>query len=117
MFIPNYQIHNILKDFTQQLRNEKHRQEAGARLETVVSKVADTIMDRVTRLGEEEVHHQDGTPPHHAHQPAFSANTRPSGTFRYHIIGRDQQKTEQHLEVENPAQLIKRFQSVMDKSE
>ena len=117
MFIPNYQIHNILKDFTQQLRNEKHRQEAGARLETVVNKVADTIMGRVARLGEEEVRRQDGTPPHHAHQPAFAANTRPSGTFRYHTIDSDQQKTEQHLEVENPAQLIKRFQSVMDKTD
>ena len=54
MFIPNYQIHNILKDFTHQLKNGNNRKDADHRLETVVNKVAGTIMDRVARLSEEE---------------------------------------------------------------
>jgi hypothetical protein len=117
MFIPNYQIHNILKDFTHQLRNEKHRQEAGARLESVVNKVADSIMDRVTRLGEEEVRCQDAAPAGRSVQSAASTSARPSGTFRYHVLVEGEQKTEQRLAVENPEQLIRRFQSVINETD
>ena len=114
MFIPNYQIHNILKDFTQQLKKKNHRQEAGPRLEAVVNKVAGTIMDRVARLSEEEVRDRAGS----LHTPAQSVSRehpRPPGEFYYHTIGKDCQKVRRHLSVENPRQLIDRFHTVIDK--
>jgi hypothetical protein len=117
MFIPNYQIHNILKDFTHQLKNEKHRQDTGLHLETVVNKVAGTIVDRVTRLSEEEMQPSSGVSDHPSRPLAPAAGTRPSGKFRYHTMSRGQGKTEHSLAVEHPAQLIERFQSVMDERE
>jgi hypothetical protein len=117
MFIPNYQIHNILKDFTHQLKNEKHRQDAGLRLETVVNKVAGTIVDRVTRLSEEEVQPPSGASDRPGRPLAPAPGTRPSGNFRYHTMSGGPAKTEHSLAVENPAQLIERFHSVMDETE
>jgi len=114
MFIPNYQIHNILKDFTQQLQNDQRGKEAGRRLETVVNRVSVTIMDRVTRLSEEESRHRTGMTGYrdqHAQEPA---HPKPSGTFHYHIMGKDRQKQRLHLSVENPEKLISRFQSIID---
>lgn len=115
MFIPSYQIHNILKDFTLQLRDGNHRKDAGYRLESVVNKVADTIMDRVARLSEEEARGKLETTGIHA-QPSSSPAIEPQPvTFRYHTIGKDSHKTENCLAVENPAQFINRFQSVIHK--
>lgn len=114
MFIPSYQIHNILKDFTHQLRDGNHRRDAGHRLESVVNKVADTITDRVTRLSEEEA--RDRMEPTGIHaQPSPAPAIEPQHvTFRYHTIGQDTQKIETCLAVEDPAQFINRFQSVIE---
>lgn len=116
MFIPNYQIHNILKDFTHRLKYGNHRQDAGHRLETIVNKVADTIMDRVTRLSEEEARRKADATGIHAHPSPPPANEQQSGVFHYHTIGKDHHKTIKSLAVENPAHLIDRFQSVIDEA-
>ncbi len=114
MFIPNYQIHNILKDFAQQLRNGNQRQDTGHRLETVVKKVAGTIMDRVARLSEEEARFQAEA----AHQktPPLSptAEEKPPKVFHYHTIDKSCHKIKHCLAVENPEQFINRFQSTID---
>jgi hypothetical protein len=114
MFIPNYQIHNILKDFTHQLRNGNHREDAGHRLETVVKKVAGSIIDRVARLSEEEAQHPSETSGIHACPSLPPANEQQTKTFHYHTIGKDSQKIEKRVAVENPEQFINRFQSVID---
>jgi hypothetical protein len=114
MFIPNYQIHNILKDFTHQLRNGNHRQDTGHRLETVVNKVAGTIMDRVARLSEEEALHEMTGGGRHAHPSSPLANEQQPSVFHYHTIDADCHKIKKSLSVENPEQLVDRFQSVID---
>ena len=114
MFIPNYQIHNILKDFTHQLRNGSRRKDAGHRLETVVNKVAGNIMDRVARLSEEEAQHPSETSGIHASPSPPPANERQTGAFHYHTIGEGCHKIEKCLAVENPEQFINRFHSVID---
>ena len=116
MFIPNYQIHNILKDFTQQLKKDNKRQEAGHRLEMVVNKVAGTIVDRVARLSEEEVRDR-ATTPRIPSQSSPRAGSKPSGDFYYHTMGKDAQKVKRCLSVENPELLINRFQAVLDKDD
>lgn len=114
MFIPSYQIHNILKDFTYQLRDGNHRKDAGHRLESVVNKVADTIMGRVARLSEEEAPGKmEGTGIHAQPSPSPAIEPQPA-TFRYHTIGKDAHKIEKCLAVENPAQFINRSQSVIE---
>ena len=113
MFIPNYQIHNILKDFTQQLKNDSHRLESGHRLEAVVNRVAGTIMDRVTHLSEDEAGHGAQI----VNNPSlWDSRERSSYLFHYHTIGTNQQKEKQCLAVENSEQLINRFQSILDES-
>jgi len=114
MFIPNYQIHNILKDFTHQLKNGNNRKDADHRLETVVNKVAGTILDRVARLSEEESRGTARTTDIHAHPSSPPANEPQPGTFHYHTLGKDCHKIEKCLAVENPEQFIGRFQSVID---
>jgi len=114
MFIPNYQIHNILKDFAQQLRNGNQRQDAGHRLETVVKKVAGTIMDRVARLSEEEARFQAEAAQQKTPPLSPTAEEKPPGAFHYHTIDKNCHKIRHCLAVENPEQFINRFQSTID---
>jgi hypothetical protein len=114
MFIPNYQIHNILKDFTQQLRNGNHRQDAGHRLETVVKKVAGTIMDRVARLSEEEARFQAKAARQKTTPLSSTAEEKTPSAFHYHTIDENCHKIRHCLAVENPEQFINRFQSTID---
>jgi len=109
MYIPSYQIHNILKDFTQRLKNGGQRPDAGDRLESVVNKVSVTIMNRVTRIGEEEARRRSRRPP-----PASPVDKQQPTTFHYHTLGRDHRKLKNHLCVENSRQLIERFFSLVE---
>jgi hypothetical protein len=114
MFIPNYQIHNILKDFTQQLRNGNHRQDTGHRLETVVKKVAGTIVDRIARLSEEEARLQVESARRQAPPQPSATEEKVPGAFHYHTIDKNRHKIKHCLAVENPEQFINRFQSAID---
>lgn len=114
MFIPNYQIHNILKDFAQQLRNGNHRPDTGHRLETVVKKVAGTIMDRVARLSEEEARFQAKAARQKTPLSPSTAVEKPPSAFHYHTIDENCRKIKHCLALENPEQVINRFQSTID---
>jgi hypothetical protein len=113
MFIPNYQIHNILKAFTQQLRNGHRQSDTGHRLETVVNKVADTIMSRVTYLSEEEARRRTRFSRGHNHLPKHPATEEQATDFHYHTFDEDRRKHKQCLSVKNSEQLIDRFQSLV----
>ena len=112
MLIPDYQIHNILKDFTQRLKNGNRGPVAGCQLESVVNKVAGTIMRRVMYLGEEEARRRSRE--RRTGGRGRASRERKAIRFRYHTIGADHHKQLRHLSVENPAQLIDRFQSLID---
>ena len=114
MFIPNYQIHNILKDFTQQLRNGNHRQDTGHRLETVVKRVAGTIVDRVARLSEEEARFQAEAARQQTLPLSSTTEEKPPAAFHYHTLDKNCHKIKHCLAVENPEQFINRFQSAID---
>jgi hypothetical protein len=123
MFIPNYQIHNILKDFTRQLKKIRKRRksptDSGAvtpahsrrpndlRLTSVASKVAENIMARIADLGEEARHR----PPVQSEQSSRGANAQPP-VFDYHLLDREKGKVKQHLVVEDSRVLVDRFQQM-----
>ncbi|MGD8242162.1 MAG: hypothetical protein PVG19_03275 [Desulfobacterales bacterium] len=123
MFIPNYQIHNILKDFTRQLKKIRKRRksptDSGAvtpahsrrpndlRLTSVASKVAANIMDRIADLSEEARHR----PPAQSEQPSRGAQAQPP-VFDYHLLDREKGKVKQHLVVEDSRVLVDRFQQM-----
>jgi hypothetical protein len=115
MFIPSYQIHNIIKDFTQQLKNGNHRPDACHRLETVVNKVAVTIMSRVTRLSQEEARLRTQiTDGRNSVRPTRTADKRQPTTFHYHTFDENDRKLKNCLSVENSEQLINRFLSMIE---
>ena len=123
MFIPNYQIHNILKDFTLQLKKIRQRRKSPTdnqpvttsrrkhpndlRLTSVASKVAENIMARIADLGEEARHR----PPVASEQSSRSANAQPP-VFDYHLLDREKGKIKQHLVVEDSRDLVERFQQM-----
>jgi len=113
MYIPNYQIHNILKDFTHHLKNGRRRPDAGRRLETVVNKVAGTIMDRVTRIGEEEARRRIRRTGTNRPQPPSPVDKHQPTTFHYHTLDQHHRKLKNHLCVEDSRQLIDRFFSIV----
>lgn len=115
MLIPDYQIHNILKDFTLQLKNGNRRPETGCQLESVVNKVAGTIVRRVVHLSEEEARRlsRELRP----EIPRGTPRERPPVRFHYHTIDRDQRKQRKSLALENSARLINRFESLMNASQ
>lgn len=113
MRIPDYQIHNILKDFTQRLKNGNHRTEAGCQLESVVNKVAGSIMRRVVHLSEEEAQRHQDLP---SGNPA-AAGERPPKPFHYHTMGDGHGKQLRRLALEDSEKLIDRFQSLVDAPE
>jgi hypothetical protein len=115
MFIPDYQIHNILKDFTLQLKNGYRRPQAGCQLESVVNKVSGTIMRRVVHLSEEEARRLSRNPLPEA--PPRTLRERAPVRFDYHTIDRDHRKQRQSLALENSAHLINRFHSLVDDRE
>jgi hypothetical protein len=126
MFIPSYQIHNILKDFTQQLKKMRQqgkkkgptadapgpgRAPDNLRLASVVNKVADNIMDRIAALGREA----DPTAASDANQTALDAapdSKQHPPVFDYHLMDRKNGKVRQRLVVEDSRHLVERFQDI-----
>lgn len=114
MFIPDYQIHNILKDFSQHLRNGHRCPKTGCQMETVVNKVARTIMRRVVHLSEEEALHRSRVTRQGGRRPLREPQDRPPDSFEYQTFDRDHGKQRRCFSVENSRILIERFQSVVD---
>ena len=124
MFIPSYQIHNILKDFTLQLKKKRQglTPQTGSplpppapapapdplRLTAVVTKVADNIMTRIASLGREAEDTPAGS--------RTPSRTRGGGTqshaaaFDYHLMDRNGKKVKKRLVVRDSRNLVERFQ-------
>lgn len=125
MFIPSYQIHNILKDFTLQLK--KIRQQAAPqtgrearspgptrspndlRLASVVNKVADHIMTRIADLGQEAAPTTPSEPERPPRVPEGGGKSHPAA-FDYYRLDREKGKVKQRLMVEDSQNLVQRFE-------
>ena len=131
MFIPSYQIHNILKDFTLQLKKKRQGlpPQTGIpappptpsigpdalRLTNVVTKVADNIMHRIANLGREA-----GDMPAVAEarpsMPNGGAKNYPAA-FDYHLMDRNGNKVKKCLVVRDSRNLVERFQHLTSPGE
>ena len=123
MFIPNYQIHNILKDFTQHLKKLRTGSPAEAdrtatapamgpnqlRLATVVTKVADDIMLRIADLGREAENTLPAGPERPPRAKDGGIRTNPAA-FDYHLMDGEKGKVKKRLVVEDSRHLVERFQ-------
>ncbi len=127
MFIPNYQIHNILKDFTLQLK--KWRQQRATptgrrrtwpgppsgpdhlRVASVVNKVADNIMKRIASLGHEirpTSKFDKKVPP----RQAGEGDKSHPAVFDYYRLDPEKGKVKQRLVVKDSHQLVQRFEAL-----
>jgi hypothetical protein len=121
MFIPGYQIQNILKDFTLQLKKIRQGTEPetaspgptrapdNLRLAKVVSRVTDNIMDRIAALGQEAQSAADSDRP----SPLTGEDVKSQQpVFDYHLMDRKKGKVRKRLVVEDSHSLVERFQNL-----
>jgi hypothetical protein len=127
LYIPSYQIHNILKDFTQQLQKWRQQSAAtaarengrpnavsgpnGLRLASVVNKVADNIMARIANLGQEAGRKETAKTKMPRRGPNEGAKNEPA-VFDYYLMDPKRGKVKQRLVVRDSRQLVQRFQSL-----
>ena len=123
MYIPSYQIHNILKDFTLHLKKIRTGSPAGSgntatapslgpnqlRLATVVTKVADNIMHRIADLGREAENTLPAGAERLPRAKDGSIRTNPAA-FDYHLMDGEKGKVKKRLVVEDSRHLVERFQ-------
>ena len=97
------------------MKSGSRRPGSGCQLESVVNKVAGTIMRRVVHVSEEEARrlNRDIRPEILRRTPRERQPVR----FHYHTIDRDHRKQRNSLALENSARLINRFQSLIDDGE
>ena len=109
MKIADYHIHNVLKDFSQQLRRRLAPGAAGllpapaagrrpSGQAAVIRQVLTTIVDRVGRL--------DAAPPQVA---PGGGNSHLRGEFIYQVQPPSGDRLTLHLEIEDPRHLVRRF--------
>ena len=131
MFIPSYQIHNILKDFTLQLKKKRRGLPAQTgipspppiplmgpdplRLTSVVTKVADCIMHRIANLGR-EAGDMPAVAETRSRLPNADARRHPA-TFDYHMMDRNGNKVKKRLVVRDSHYLVDRFQHLTSPGE
>ncbi len=135
MFIPSYQIHNILKDFTLQLKKKRQGlpPETGTpappptpsmgpdplQLTNVVTKVAENIMHRIANLGRETgdiVGDMPAVAEAPASMPSEGAKSHPAA-FDYHLMDRNGNKVKKCLVVRDSRNLVERFQHLTSPGE
>jgi hypothetical protein len=127
MYIPSYQIHNILKDFTLQLKKWRQRSATaadredirpgpisgpnGLRLASVVNKVADNIMERIANLGKETGTTEKAEAKQSLREPNEDSKNEPAA-FDYYLLDPKRGKVKQRLVVRDSRQLVQRFQAL-----
>lgn len=132
MYIPSYQIHNILKDFTLQLKRWRQqststagREDAqrgpasgpnGLRMASVVNKVADNIMERIANLGQETGTTETALTKQPLRGAGEDAKNEPAA-FDYYLLDPKRGKVKQRLVVRDGRQLVQRFQSLTEADE
>lgn len=127
MFIPNYQIHNILKDFTLQLKKWRQQRTTPTgrrrpwpgplsgpdhlRVASVVNKVADNIMHRIASLGQEIRPTSTSAPKDPPRQSGEGDKSHPA-VFDYYRLDPEKGKVKQRLVVADSHQLVQRFEAL-----
>ena len=129
MFVPSYQMHNVLNVFSKQLRNnmipgdKKNKFEKlpadqvsltpESKRQATIEKVSNDIIERITRLGSHT--RSDQEPSERAKEGVekkTAAGDAKETTFVFNVIDTINQKTRNTLSVENSSFLIKRLEQL-----
>jgi hypothetical protein len=129
MNIPAYQIHNVLKVYTQQLsenrglsmRNHLLRQvptdsinlSVDGKRRAIVEKVATGIVDRITHFGpQDDIDHEIVDQLQNEIGKDIEFNTPKETRFVFNVIDRHNEKKTHTLSVEDTSYLIKRLEEL-----
>ena len=129
MYIPNYQIHNVLEVYSKQLSQTRiaERQEALAapsavdkinisaegKRQTVIEKVAADIVERITKFGpQDEVEHEivNRLQDELGHPVKFTSMQNKA--FEFNIIDNQNEKKKGTLMIEDSTMLINRLEQI-----
>ena len=133
MFVPSYQMHNVLNVFRKQLRHniisdkkkiapEKLRAEQVSlapevKRQATIEKVSNDIIEKITRFGSQT--RSDQEPTEHAKEGVKKENAAGDAketTFVFNVIDTINQKTRNTLSVEDSSFLIKRLEQLSKKA-
>ena len=126
MFVPSYQMHNVLNVFSKQLRhsiisnNKKNTPEklranqvnltTEVKRQATIEKVSNDIIEKITRFGSQTRSDQEPTErAKEGVQKEAAAGDAKETTFVFNVINTINQKTRNTLSVEDSSFLIKRL--------
>lgn len=134
MFVPSYQMHNILNVYSKQLRhnmtsgNRKNLSEKlpadlvsltpEGKRQATIEKVSKDILEKITRLGTGNgADHQPAERAKEGVEKETTADDTKETTFVFNVIDTINQKRRNTLSVEDSSFLIKRFEQLAKKVE
>lgn len=129
MFVPSYQIHNVLNVYSKQLRHnmsssnretlsekvpaDKVSLTPEAKRQATMEKVSKDILEKISRLGTREIaDHQPAERSKTGLEGEIAANDRKETTFVFNVIDTINQKRRNTLSVEDSNFLIKRLEQL-----
>jgi len=129
MFVPSYQMHNVLNVFSKQLRhniisdNKKNTPEKlradqvsltpEVKRQATIEKVSNAIIEKITRFGSQARSDQEPTErAKEGVEEETAAGDTKETTFVFNVIDTINQKTRNTLSVENSSFLIKRLEQL-----
>ena len=129
MFVPSYQMHNVLNVFSKQLRHSiistnkkntparRHANQVNLTPEVnrqaTIEKVSNDIIEKITRFGSQSKSDQEPTErAQEGVQQEAAAGDAKETTFVFNVINTINQKTRNTLSVEDSSFLIKRLEQL-----
>jgi len=114
MQVSDYQIHNVLKDYSRQLILRRISEQNGsavsrsgisdAKRQAVIEKISESIILKLARI-DSDGEHSSGSP----EPQRKTAEDHKESLFFYNVIDPDNQKKTCSLSVEDPVFLMKKF--------
>jgi len=117
MQVSDYQIHNVLKDYSRQLILRRISEQNGsavsrsgisdAKRQAVIEKISESIILKLARI-DSDGEHSSGSP----EPQRKTAEDHKESLFFYNVIDPDNQKKTCSLSVEDPVFLMKKFDAL-----
>jgi hypothetical protein len=133
MFVPSYQMHNVLNVFSKHLRDNMipgNKKNTSSKLpadqvsltpeskrQATIKKVSNDIIEKITRLGSQTRSDQEPTErAKEGVEKETAARNAKETTFVFNVIDTINQKTRNTLSVEDSSFLIKRLEQLSKKA-
>ncbi len=119
MQVSDYQIHNVLKDYSRQLIRRRTSEQnssavsrggiSDAKRQAVIEKISESIVRKLSRIDSEEEHSFSSPEPQ---RKIAETEDHKEILFFYNVIDKNNQKKTCSLSVEDPVFLMKKFDAI-----